>query len=277
MSDRDACTGRHTVGRKVEGAHDISPAVRHHQLPRPPTHRIDPPPGHGRGSVAHPAAQHDQLFGETREAFEGYRPACLLQEHAQTVDRVQGPGQHGQLVLESPRTGFAWHVGGVEVRARARDHPVPDEARDRALGGIVPAEPLEVPYRKPLVGDQGPVGGVANPGEAVLHLEGVAGEGLEVRRIAHLAGAFAGAACRPEMGAVGGEGAQLAGRAVQHGDGPGGEAGGAADLGEEVCVRAFEQSPRTSVGSGAICQRGSADCRPWPASKSLWISELSRP
>ena len=194
MSDLDACTGRHTVGRKVEGVYDISPTVRHHQLARPSTHREDPPPGHGRRSVAHPAAQHDQLFGESREPFEGYRPACLLQEHAQTVDRVQGPGQHGQLVLESPRPGFAWHVGGVEVGASARDHPVRNEARNRAFGGVVPAEPLEAPYRKPLVGDQHAVGGVANSGEAVLYLEGVAGKGLQVRRVLHLAGAFAGAA-----------------------------------------------------------------------------------
>ena len=42
------------------------------------------------------------------------------------------------------------------------------------------------------------------------------------------------------MGAVTREGAQLAGRAVQHDDRPGGETGGAADLGEEVCVRAFQ-------------------------------------
>ena len=83
-------------------------------------------------------------------------------------------------------------------------------------------------------------------------------------RVSHLSRAFAGPARRPQMGAVGGEGAQLPGSAVQHDDRPGGETGGATNLGEEVLRRPFEQ-PEGQGGIRGDLPRG--DCSRHSASR----------
>ena len=188
------------------------------------------------------------MFGHAWNALERERPGVLLQEHSEGRDRVQGPGQYGQFGLGKPGAFVTRHHAGVQTTI-THEHVVPDEAGDGTLGGVVLAEFPQLRVVKPLVGDQGAGGGEADAGDAVLYLEGVAGEGLQVRGVSHLARALAGAARRPEVGAVGGEGAQLLRRAVEHDDRAGGEAGGGADLGEQVgVVGAFEEAEEEGWG-----------------------------